>query len=82
MILQALTEYYQVLYRQGKDRRPGVEPGQGDVRPVYWGRWKPGTGHRHPDRAGSGEKDCAGSSNALSPGTCEAVQRRGRQLSL
>ena len=46
------------LVSSGEDRRPGVEPGQGDVRPVYWGRWRPGTGHRHPDRAGSGEKRC------------------------
>lgn len=82
MILQALTEYYQVLYRQGKIAAPGWSPvkvtfalcigDDGGLEQVI---------DIQTEQA-RGKKTVPGSSNSLSPGTCEAVQRRGRQLSL
>ena len=82
MILQALTEYYQVLSRQGKIAAPGWSPVKVSFALCIGEDGDAGTGHLHPDRAAAGEKNCVGTASPLPPRAGEAVQRRGRQLSL
>ena len=57
MILQALTEYYEVLQKQGK----AAAPGWGPVKVSY--TLYPGACGVHPDRAAAREKNRPGSAD-------------------
>ena len=83
MILQALTEYYQVLYRQGKIAAPGWGPVKVTFALCIGDDGGAGTGGIDiQTEQASGKKTVPAPQIHLSPGTCEAVQRRGRQLPL
>ena len=82
MILQALTDYYRVLERQGKIAAPGWSPVKVSFALCIG---DDGTLEQVIDiqtEQAAGKEDGAGSANPLPPRACEADGGRGRQLPL